>query len=216
MKIIETPFMVGQDQIGTVKRYADIFPELANPQPRDRVLPAPYFYETRMFFSLIKQREPGEPGWPRGGYEVRDEGGASRCFDLDQVILHPSVIKHRRTLNMMNRSDEKAERKRVNDLERGLKPKKEKVEGTRRGRPALDPEVKAARELEKVARGERSGGKRGRPASGLPSRPTKAPTGGKRGRPSLTSEMISSRAAQKALVKARTGGRRGRPKTNRR
>ncbi len=172
MKLIETPFMVGEDQIGTVKRYADIFPELANPQPRDRVLPAPYFYETRMFFSLIKQREPGEPGWPRGGYEVRDEGGASRCFDLDQVILHPSVIKHRRTLNMMNRSDEKAERKRVNDLERGLKPKKEKVEGTRRGRPALDPEVKAARELEKVARAERSGGRRGRPASELMPNPS--------------------------------------------
>ena len=135
MKIIETPFMVGEDQIGTVKRYADIFPELANPQPRDRVLPAPYFYETRMFFSLIKQREPGEPGWPRGGYEVRDEGGASRCFDLDQVILHPSVIKHRRTLNMMNRTEEKAERKRVSDLQRGLKPKKEKVE------ERLSPEV---------------------------------------------------------------------------
>ena len=63
--------------------------------------------------------------------------------------------------------DEKAERKRVSDLQRGLKPKKEKVEGTRRGRPALDPEVKAARELEKVARAERSGGRRGRPASGV-------------------------------------------------
>jgi hypothetical protein len=216
MKIIETPFMVGEDQIGTVKRYADNFPELANPQPRDRVLPAPYFYETRMFFSLIKQREPGEPGWPRGGYEVRDEGGASRCFDLDQVILHPSVVKHRRTLNMMNRTEEKAERKRVSDLQRGLKPKKEKVEGGRRGRPALDPEVKIARELEKVARAERSGGKRGRPASGVTPKTPKISTGGKRGRPSLTSEMISQRASQKAMVKARTGGRRGRPKTTRR
>ena len=73
-----------------------------------------------------------------------------------------------------------------------------------------------ARAAEKVARGERSGGKRGRPASGVTPKTPKAPTGGKRGRPSLTSEMISSRAAQKALVKARTGGRRGRPKASRR
>jgi hypothetical protein len=117
---------------------------------------------------------------------------------------------------MMNRTEEKAERKRVSDLQRGLKPKKEKVEGGRRGRPALDPEVKIARELEKVARAERSGGKRGRPASGVTPKTPKISTGGKRGRPSLTSEMISQRASQKAMVKARTGGRRGRPKTTRR
>lgn len=203
--------MVGGDQIGTVKRYADIEPELSSPKPYDRVLPAPYFYESRMFFSLIKQREAGEPGWPRGGYEVRDDSGASRCFDLDQVILHPSVIKHKKTLRMMNRSDERE----AAAVARGAKPKKEKVEGGRRGRPALDPAVKEAREAEKLARGERSGGKRGRPASGVTPKTPKA-TSGKRGRPSLTSEMISSRAAQKALVKARTGGRRGRPKTTRR
>jgi len=137
MKLIETPFMVGEDQIGTVKRYADIYPELASPQPRDRVLPAPYFYETRMYFSLIKQREPGEPGWPRGGYEVRDEGGASRCFDLDQVILHPSVIKHRRTLNMMN--------------------------GGKRGRPSLTSEMISSRADQKALVKARTGGRRGRP-----------------------------------------------------
>lgn len=211
MRLIETPFMVSGEQIGTVKRYADIEPELSSPKPYDRVLPAPYFYESRMFFSLIKQREAGEPGWPRGGYEVRDDSGASRCFDLDQVILHPSVIKHKKTLRMMNRSDERE----AAAVARGAKPKKEKVEGGRRGRPALDPAVKEAREAEKLARGERSGGKRGRPASGVTPKTPKA-TSGKRGRPSLTSEMISSRAAQKALVKARTGGRRGRPKTTRR
>jgi hypothetical protein len=212
MQLIETPFMVSGEQCGTVKRYIDIEPELSVFKPHDRVLPAPYFYENRMHFSLIKQREAGEPGWPRGGYEVRDSDGASRCFDLDQVILHPAVIKHKKTLRMMNRSDERE----AAAVARGMKPKKEKVEGARRGRPALDPEVKLAREAEKVARGERSGGKRGRPASGVTPKTPKAPTGGKRGRPSLTSEMISSRAAQKALVKVRTGGRRGRPKTSRR
>ena len=212
MRLIETPFMVSGEQIGTVKRYADIEPELSSPKPYDRVLPAPNFFEGRMFFSLIKQREAGEPGWPRGGYEVRDDSGASRCFDLDQVILHPSVIKHKKTLRMMNRSDERE----AAAIARGAKPKKEKVEGGRRGRPALDPAVKAAREAEKIERAARSGGKRGRPASGVTPKTPKAPTGGKRGRPSLTSEMISSRAAQKALVKARTGGRRGRPKASRR
>lgn len=212
MRLIETPFMVSGEQIGTVKRYADIEPELSSPKPYDRVLPAPYFFESRMFFSLIRQREAGEPGWPRGGYEVRDDSGASRCFDLDQVILHPSVIKHKKTLRMMNRSDERE----AAAVARGAKPKKEKVEGGRRGRPALDPAVKAAREAEKIERAARSGGKRGRPASGVTPKTPKAPTGGKRGRPSLTSEMISSRAAQKALVKARTGGRRGRPKASRR
>jgi len=212
MRLIETPFMVSGEQIGTVKRYADIEPELSSPKPYDRVLPAPYFYEGRLHFSLIRQREAGEPGWPRGGYEVRDDSGASRCFDLDQVILHPSVIKHKKTLRMMNRSDERE----AAAVARGAKPKKEKVEGGRRGRPALDPAVKAAREAEKIERAARSGGKRGRPASGVTPKTPKAPTGGKRGRPSLTSEMISSRAAQKALVKARTGGRRGRPKASRR
>lgn len=206
--------MVGDDQIGTVKRYTDIEPELSSPQPRDRVLPAPYFYESRLYFFLIKQREPGEPGWPRGGYEVRDEGGACRCFDLDQVILHPAVIKHKKTLALMMRTEEREAAATERAVARGKKVKV-KVEGGRRGRPALDPAVKAARDAEKLARGERSGGKRGRPASGVTPKTPKA-TGGKRGRPSLTSEMITHRASQKALVKARTGGHRGRPKASRR
>lgn len=212
MQLIETPFLVGGEQCGTVKRYINIEPELSVFKPHDRVLPAPYFYEGRLYFSLIRQREAGEPGWPDGGYEVRDSAGASRCFGLDQVIIHPSVIKHKKTLRMMNRSDERE----AVAVARGEKPKKEKVEGGRRGRPALDPDVVIARAAEKVARGERSGGKRGRPASGVTPKTPKAPTGGKRGRPSLTSEMISSRADQKALVKVRTGGRRGRPKSTRR
>lgn len=214
MKLIETPFMVGEDQIGTVKRYADIEPELTTIKPQDRVLPAPYFYEGRLHFYLIRKREPGEPGWPRGGYEVRDEGGACRCFDYDQVIIHPAIIKHKKTLALMMRTEEREAAAAERAVARG-KRVKVKVEGGRRGRPALDPAVKAAREAEKLARGERSGGKRGRPATGVTPKTPKA-TGGKRGRPSLTSEMISHRASQKAIVKARTGGHRGRPKSSRR
>lgn len=218
MKLIETPFMVGGEQIGTVKRYTDIEPELSNPQPRDRVLPAPYFYEKRLFFFLIRQRAAGEPGWPRGGYEVRDEGGAVRCFDLDQVILHPAVIKHKKTLEKMHRTAEKIAKQRARDLKRNAKPKKEKVEGARRGRPALDPAVKAARDAEKLARGVRSGGKRGRPASTTPKvlSSVDPKPAGKRGRPALTQGEIAQRASVKAATRARTGGKRGRPKSNRR
>ena len=216
MKVIEKDFIVGGSKLGTYLVYQDIEPELASPQPRDRVLPAPFFYEKRLFFFLIKRHEPGTPFWPNGGYEVRDEGGAIRCFDLDQIILHPAVIKHKKTLDKMMRRAEKEQKKREREMKRRSKPVKEKVPGTRRGRPALDPAVKEARAVEKVARTQRSGGKRGRPASGtLKVAVPKAPSG-KRGRPSLTSEVIAQRVSQRAATRARTGGKRGRPKSTRR
>jgi len=216
MKVIEKDFIVGGSKLGTYLVYQDIEPELASPQPRDRVLPAPFFYEKRLFFFLIKRHEPGTPFWPNGGYEVRDEGGAIRCFDLDQIILHPAVIKHKKTLDKMMRRAEKEQKKREREMKRRSKPVKEKVPGTRRGRPALDPAVKEARAVEKAARTQRSGGKRGRPASGtLKVAVPKAPSG-KRGRPSLTSEVIAQRVSQRAATRARTGGKRGRPKSTRR
>ena len=216
MKVIEKDFIVGGSKLGTYLVYQDIEPELASPQPRDRVLPAPFFYEKRLFFFLIKRHEPGTKFWPNGGYEVRDEGGAIRCFDLDQIILHPAVIKHKKTLDKMMRRAEKEQKKREREMKRRSKPVKEKVPGTRRGRPALDPAVKEARAVEKAARTQRSGGKRGRPASGtLKVAVPKAPSG-KRGRPSLTSEVIAQRVSQRAATRARTGGKRGRPKSTRR
>jgi len=218
MKVLEKDFIVGGSKLGTYLVYQDIEPELATPQPRDRVLPAPFFYEKRLFFFLIKRHEPGTPFWPNGGYEVRDEGGAIRCFDLDQIILHPAVIKHKKTLDKMMRRAEKEQKKREREMKRRSKPMKEKVPGTRRGRPALDPAVKAARDAEKIARTKRSGGKRGRPASTTPKVLSSAVTvpKGKRGRPSLTNEVIAQRVSQRAATRARTGGKRGRPKSTRR
>lgn len=216
MKVIEKDFIVGGSKLGTYLVYQDIEPELASPQPRDRVLPAPFFYEKRLFFFLIKRHEPGTPFWPNGGYEVRDEGGAIRCFDLDQIILHPAVIKHKKTLDKMMRRAEKEQKKREREMKRRSKPVKEKVPGTRRGRPALDPAVKEARAMEKAARTQRSGGKRGRPASGTPKVAVPKAPSGKRGRPSLTSEVIAQRVSQRAATRARTGGKRGRPKSTRR
>jgi len=216
MKVIEKDFIVSGSKLGTYLVYQDVEPELATPQPRDRVLPAPFFYEKRLFFFMIKRHEPGTPFWPNGGYEVRDEGGAIRCFDLDQIILHPAVIKHKKTLDKMMRRAEKEQKKREREAKRKTKPVREKVPGARRGRPAIDPAIKAAREAERVARAQRSGGKRGRPASSTAKPQTVKTTSGKRGRPALSATQIASKAAAKAATRARSGGKRGRPKSTRR
>lgn len=215
MKVIEKDFIVGGAKLGTYLTYGDVEPELATPQPRDRVLPAPFFYEKRLYFFLIKRHEPGTPFWPNGGYEVRDESGGVRCYDLDQVILHPAVIKHKKTLDKMMRKAEKAKAQRDRALKRGSKPPKVKVEGARRGRPAIDPAVKAAREAERIARAQRSGGKRGRPASGIAKPNSVKTTSGKRGRPALSTAQVAAKTAARAATRARSGGRRGRPKSTR-
>jgi hypothetical protein len=218
MKIKENEFIVGGTKLGTYLSYTDIEPELMVMKPGDRVLPAPFFYEKNLWFHLIRQWAPGENKlFPNGGFEVRDGGGGVRNYDADQVILHPHVIKHKKTLDKMLRRAEKAQASRERALKRGKKPPKEKVEGGRRGRPALDPAVKAARDAAKIERSTRSGGKRGRPASDKPKVLSAAPaTTGKRGRPSLTSEVIAQRASQKTATRVRTGGKRGRPKSARR
>ena len=83
----------------------------------------------------------------------------------------------------------------------------------KRGRPALDPAVKAAREAEVIARAARSGGKRGRPKATEPKAvSTPKVSGGRRGRPALTPEARAAQGQAKAVVRARSGGKRGRPK----
>ena len=222
-KVIETPFIVGGAQCGTILRYTDVEPELmvtAETPSRTRVLPSQFFYEKRLFFFLIKRYEPGEKAtFPKGGFEVRDEGGALRSFELDQVIIHPQVIQHKKTLEKMARRAEKeqAKRERKNKKSERTREKAErqKRSGGKRGRPALDPVEKARREAEKVSRAQKSGGKRGRPkgtgALKTPKTPKVEGTG-KRGRPALSAEAKAARAAVQAQVKARSGGKRGRPK----
>ena len=223
MKVIEKPLIVGGNQLGTFNAYTEIEPELTvTPEtPKmSRVLPAPFFYEKRLFFYLINRFEPGQkPSFPNGGFEVRDEGGALRSYDLDQVIIHPQVIKHKKTLDKMLRRAEKEQAKRNREMKKKERAKHPPKNTTgRRGRPALDPAVKAAREAEKVARAARSGGKRGRPV-GAPkavSTPKVLSTGGRRGRPALTPEAIAQRVSARAATRARSGGKRGRPKSARR
>ena len=217
MKVIERDFIVGGAKLGTYNAYEDIEPELLRFRPGQRVLPAPFFYESGESFTLIKQHEPGARFYPNGGFEVRDGGGGTRHYDVDQVIVHPALVKHQPTLDLMSRREERETAAAERAVLRGDKVKV-KVEGARRGRPAIDPAVKAARDAAKIERSQRSGGKRGRPASTTPkvlSSVDHKPVG-KRGRPSLTSEVIAQRVSQKAATKVRTGGKRGRPKSARR
>lgn len=216
MKVIEKDLVVSGMKCGVFSAYEEIEPELliTSDTPKlSRVLPAPFFYEKRLFFYLINRFEPGQKmGFSNGGFEVRDEGGALRSYDLDQVIIHPHVIKHQKTLDKMARRAEKERIKRERQWKKAAKAAKPKH--GKRGRPALDPAVKTARVAEMIARAERSGGKRGRPKSTTP-KVVKAPNSvsGRRGRPALTPEALAARAQAKAAIKARSGGKRGRPKS---
>lgn len=213
MKVIEKDFVVGGAKLGTYNVYEDIEPELLRFRPGQRVLPAPFFYESGDTFTLIAHHEPGTRFYPNGGFEVRDSGGGVRHYDADQVIVHPATCRHQPTLDLMTRREEREIAAAERAVLRGDKVKV-KVEGARRGRPAIDPAVKAAREAERVARSQRSGGKRGRPASSEPKAPAiEKSTGGKRGRPSLTPAELALRLSAREAMTKRTGGMRGRPKS---
>ena len=217
MKVIEKDLLVSGMKCGVFSAYEEIEPELLvtpDTPKMSRVLPAPFFYEKRLFFYLINRVEPGsKAGFPNGGFEVRDEGGALRSYDLDQVIIHPHVIKHQKTLDKMARKAEKERAKRERQYKKAARDAKPKNKTGKRGRPALDPAVKAAREAEVIARSQRSGGKRGRPKSTEGKVvPVLKPSGGRKGRPALTPEALAARAQAKAAVRARSGGKRGRPK----
>lgn len=214
MKLAERDFIVGGHKIGTIPFYTDIDPVLQAHETGIRVLPAEFFFERGGRFELIKRHEPGENRFfPTGGFEVYAEGGSRRYYELDQVIVHPAVVKHRQSLDLMERKEERDEKARVRSIERGEKVKATRVEGARRGRPAMDPALKAQRETDKVTRAEKSGGKRGRPKSlvSTPKAP-KAPTGGKRGRRPLDQATRDARANEAAARTKRSGGKRGRPK----
>ena len=214
MRVIERDFIVGGTKLGTYNAYQDVEPELLGFRPGQRVLPAPFFYESGESFTLIKQHEPGARFYPNGGFEVRDGGGGTRHYDIDQVIVHPASCKHQPTLDLMSRREEREAAAAERAVLRGDKVKV-KVEGGRRGRPAIDPAVKAAREAEKVLRTQRSGGRRGRPSSGEPKAQMVKATSGKRGRPALSTAQVQAKVTARAATRAISGGRRGRPKSSR-
>jgi hypothetical protein len=207
MKVIEKPW-----HYGTYLAY-DETEEIFIPTERGvRVLPAPFFYDKKLYFELKATYAPGDkPTFPNGGYEVVDMSGGIRSYDLDQVIIHPQVLQHKKMLDKMARRAEKQAKKRersIKKIDRENKPKHGK-----KGRPALDPAVKAHRDRIKADAKDRSGGKRGRPKSlTLKLVDPKPVGGGRRGRPSLTPEAIAQRVSDKATTRARSGGKRGRPR----
>jgi len=211
MKLAEKDFVVSGHVVGKIPYYTEVEPELLEMRKGDRVLPAQYFYEKSVYYELYAIHEPGKPGYPKGGVEVCGHDGHRRYYELDQVILHPQIIKHKKTLEKMMRKAEKESTKRIKQYERAAR-KVEKEKG-KRGRKALSPEERAQREEEKAARAIKSGGKRGRPKGSAVSTPkVYIPTGGKRGRRPLDPETLAARAREKAARTARSGGKRGRPK----
>jgi len=210
MKVIEKPW-----QYGTYLAYDEVEEQFVATEQGVRVLPAPFFYDKKLYFELWKRYEPGDkPTFPNGGYEVVDVSGGIRSFDLDQVIIHPAVLKHKKMLDKMARRAEKQAKQRERKMKKIAKDNK--VKHGRRGRPALDPALKAQRDALKAQAKVRSGGKRGRPAgTAAPKTVSTSVGGGRRGRPALTPEALAQRASAKAALQKRSGGKRGRPKSKR-
>jgi hypothetical protein len=214
MKLQERDWIVGDHKIGTQLFYSDVEPELVAITPGTRVLPAAYFYEKKTRCELLKRYEPGEYRlMPQGGFEVWVEDGGRRYFELDQVIVHPAVIKHQKTLDKMLRKAEKEQAKRDRQYNKAAREAKKSNGTGKRGRRPMDPVERARREQEQAARALKSGGKRGRPKSTVSTPKTpKAPTGGKRGRRPLDQATKDARAREAAVRAKKSGGKRGRPK----
>ena len=207
MKVIEKDWKYGKYLV-----YDEVEEVFIPTEKGVRVLPAPFFYDKKLYFELKAVYAPGEKKtFPNGGYEVVDVSGGIRSYDLDQVIIHPAVLKHKKMLDKMARKAEKQQRKRernANKIAREVK-----VKTGKRGRPALNPAEKALRDQAKAESNVRSGGKRGRPAN--PNRVVvikPASTGRRRGRPALSAEAKAAREAAKVAQTKRSGGKRGRPK----
>ena len=149
MRVIEKPGIYGS----VIKSYEDVDIKFKNFAKFIRVLPAPFFEEPHLIFTLKAMHEPGTKFFPNGGFEVYLEGGGTYNYDLDQVIVHPQV------LGMKNFSKLKANKTISQPT------KKYVATGGQRDRKPLDPIEKAKREAEALERKKRSGGKRGRPKS---------------------------------------------------
>lgn len=214
MKINERDWIVGEHKIGTQLFYTEVEPELVATIPGTRVLPACFFYEKGVRCELLKRHEPGEYRLMiNGGFEVWVEDGGRRYFELDQVIVHPAVIKHKKTLDKMLRKAEKEQAKRDRQYNKAKREVQKANSTGQRGRRPMDPAEKARREQEKAARAIKSGGKRGRPKSTVSTPQTpKTPTGGKRGRRPLDQATKDARAREAAVRAKKSGGKRGRPK----
>ncbi len=132
MRVIEK-----DTRFGPRKAYTNVEPLYKMFTKGIRVLPAPYFEDRKIMFTFVAQHDPGTPGWLEGGYEVAGPTGDFRAYYLDQLILHPEIIKRRHKTDIeTNKSGLKRGRK-------GGEPKFPKVGGTgKRGRPSVDPALR--------------------------------------------------------------------------
>lgn len=208
MRIVNKDFVVGGHTVGTYQVYEDIDPAFVPTEPGTRVLPAAFFSQKELF-TLKRRYLPGDkPSFPEGGYEVFGSSGEIRSYDLNDIILYPETRAQKKIIDAMAPADPDAPA-------RGRKisstPKEVKVTSGKRGRPALSPEAKAAKEEQAALNASKSGGKRGRPAREGGLKPAKESTGGKRGRPRMTEADIALKAVDKALRASKSGGKRGRP-----
>jgi len=210
MKVIEKPW-----QYGTYLAYDETEEIFVPTEKGVRVLPAPFFYDKKLYFELWRRYEPGEKAtFPNGGYEVVDVSGGIRSFDLDQVIIHPAVLKHKKMLDKMARRAEKEQKQRDRRVKQISKANK--IKTGKRGRPALSSAEKLVRENLKEQAKARSGGKRGRPKSDTPKTvSTPKVSSGRRGRPSLSPEALARKVEAKVALQKRSGGKRGRPRSSR-
>jgi hypothetical protein len=154
------------------KHFIDVDGKFTNFTPRVRVLPANYFEEPNLLFTLKAIYQPGEnKHFPKGGVEVYHSEGALYSYYLDEVIVHPFELGMRK---FFTKSEDEVKEK-VFDGSKGRRgrPRKDPSElktlsvykptGGKRGRRALDPEVKAAKEAKLLEKKKNSSGKRGRP-----------------------------------------------------
>jgi hypothetical protein len=138
-----------------------------------RVLPATYFEDPSLHFTLKAAYQPGEKKtFPNGGFEVYGPEGNVFNYELDQLVVHPFHFG-------MTKYFSKAQNIVKEKVDTGIKGK--------RGRPAIDPELKKIKLEYK-------------------------PTGGKRGRPAMDPELKAIKDAEKAERAAHSTGKRGRPK----
>lgn len=153
------------------KYFTDIEEKFLNFKPNCRVLPARHFDDPHMHFTLRKRFEPGAPGFPQGGFEVLGPDGGIYNFYLDEVVVHPFQLGMKNYFSKaQNTVKEKVSTGVKGKRGRPAKdPSERKVlqvyvpTGGKRGRKPLDPDVKAAREAERLEKQKRSTGKKGRP-----------------------------------------------------
>jgi len=153
------------------KYFTDVEEKFLNFKPRCRVLPARHFDDPQMHFSLKRKYDPGEKGFPNGGFEVYGPDGGVYSFALNEVVVHPFALGMKnyftKTINV--------DKEKVSTGVKGKRgrpakdPSERKVlqvyvpTGGKRGRKPLDPEVKAAKEAAMAEKKKNSNGKKGRP-----------------------------------------------------